>query len=87
LLASSRLWAKQACTSSLGPLSTTVEGDWNQVFEAIRSCHEKMVEAHDRVITAITIDQCKTGQHRLSEMVKAVKRHLPAQAHNAAGDF
>jgi uncharacterized protein (TIGR00106 family) len=71
----------------LGPLSTAIEGDWDQVLEAIHKCHRKMVEAHDRVITTITIDECKSGQHRLSDMVESVKRHLPAQQLGAQSDF
>lgn len=71
----------------LGPLSTVIEGDWDQVLAAIHTCHRKMVEAHDRVITTITIDECKSGQHRLSEMVESVKQQLPAQSLGAQSDF
>jgi uncharacterized protein (TIGR00106 family) len=71
----------------LGPLSTAIEGDWDQVLKAIRLCHEKMVEEHDRVITTITIDQCKSGQHRLAEMVESVKRQLPARERAGAIEF
>lgn len=63
----------------LGPLSTAVEGEWNDVLHAIRACHQKMLDAHERVITTITIDECRIGQHRLAEMVDAVKSELAAQ--------
>jgi uncharacterized protein (TIGR00106 family) len=66
----------------LGPLSTAIEGDWDAVLHAIHTCHRKMVEAHDRVITTITIDECKSGQHRLAEMVDSVKRQLAGQKHD-----
>jgi uncharacterized protein YqgV (UPF0045/DUF77 family) len=52
-------------------------------MRAIRVCHEEVLSAHDRVITTITIDQCRSGQHRLSEMVESVKRRLPSQNHDA----
>jgi len=67
----------------LGPLSTAIEGDWGPVLEAIHTCHRKMVEAHDRVITTITIDECKGGQHRLAEMVASVKQELAREKHDA----
>ena len=67
----------------LGPLSTAVEGDWDAVMHAIHACHLRMVEAHDRVITTVTIDECKSGQHRLAEMVDSVKRQLAGQKHDA----
>jgi uncharacterized protein (TIGR00106 family) len=67
----------------LGPLSTAIEGDWDEVLQAIQKCHRKMVEAHDRVITTITIDECRSGQHRLVEMVDSVKRELAGQKKDA----
>lgn len=42
-----------------------------------------MVDVHERVITTITIDECKSGQHRLAEMVASVKRELAGQKHDA----
>lgn len=67
----------------LGPLSTAIEGDWDEVLQAIQKCHRKMVEAHERVITTITIDECRSGQHRLADMVASVKRELAGQRHDA----
>jgi uncharacterized protein (TIGR00106 family) len=67
----------------LGPLSTAIEGEWDAVLEAIRACHRKMVETHDRVVTMITIDDCRSGQRRLAEMVDSVKRQLAAEKHDA----
>jgi uncharacterized protein (TIGR00106 family) len=67
----------------LGPLSTAIEGDWDEVLAAIRACHQKMLEAHDRVVTTITIDERLGGQHCLADMVDAVKRELAAQKHDA----
>ena len=67
----------------LGPLSTAVEGEWNHVFDAIRECHEKMLERHERVVTTVTIDDCRFGQHRLDEMVQRVEQELAAQSQGA----
>jgi uncharacterized protein (TIGR00106 family) len=67
----------------LGPLSTAVEGEWEPVLQAIHECHHRMVEAHERVVTTITIDECRGGQHRLGEMVEAVKQELAGQKHDA----
>ncbi len=61
----------------LGPLSTAIEGDWDDVLAAIRACQRQLVEKHERVITTITIDECRSGQHSLAEMVDAVKSQLP----------
>jgi uncharacterized protein (TIGR00106 family) len=60
----------------LGPMSTAVEGDWNQVLAAIRRCHEAVTQNHDRVITTIVIDDRKTKPHHLSEMITRVEEEL-----------
>ena len=56
----------------LGPMGTCMEGDWEQVFTAIRQCHEAVFKDHERVITTITIDDRKHFHHGLAEMVAAV---------------
>jgi uncharacterized protein (TIGR00106 family) len=60
----------------LGPLTTAVEGNWDQVMTAIRHCHEAMLKEHARVITTITIDDRKDQPHHLDDMVFAVEKQL-----------
>jgi uncharacterized protein (TIGR00106 family) len=66
----------------LGPLSTAVEGDWEQVLNAIHRCHRHLVEKHKRVITTIVIDDSLDG-HNLQEMVAAVEGELVAHKKKA----
>ncbi len=40
----------------LGPLSTVVEGNWNEVLTTIQRCHQAVAHTHERVITKIVID-------------------------------
>ncbi len=58
----------------LGPMGTAVEGDWQQVIEAIQRCHQMELENHSRVITNITIDDRREGAHHLDEMVTSVEQ-------------
>lgn len=60
----------------LGPMSTAVEGNWDQVIEAIRRCHEVVAQSHDRIVTTIMIDDRKTQPHTLAEMVSSVEQRL-----------
>lgn len=60
----------------LGPLSTAVEGNWEQVLEAIRRCHQVVARNHDRVLTTITIDDRKDQPHHLAEMIASVEHQL-----------
>ena len=64
----------------LGPMSTAVEGNWEQVMEAIRRCHQMIALSHDRVITTITIDDRKNQPHHLAEMISSVEQKLGRRA-------
>ena len=63
----------------LGRLSTTIEGDWEAVLQAIHDCHVKMIAAHDRVVTTITIKECKSGHLRPCDTDDSVEQPLAAQ--------
>jgi len=64
----------------LGPMSTAVEGNWEQVMEAIRRCHQVVGLTHDRVVTTIIIDDRKTQSHHLAEMIASVEQQLGRRA-------
>jgi uncharacterized protein YqgV (UPF0045/DUF77 family) len=59
-------------------MSTCVEGTWDEVLAAIRRCHDAVARGHERVITAITIDDRKHQPHHLAEMVTSVEQKLGA---------
>ncbi len=57
----------------LGPMSTTVEGSWDDVMAAIKRCHEEMQRQHQRVLISITIDDDATRQPTLEEAKAKLK--------------
>jgi uncharacterized protein (TIGR00106 family) len=71
---------------TLGPLSTCLEGTPDQVFTAIRRCHETLARDHDRVVTHIKLYERKDGPHSLAEMIDAVEKHLGRRATRGAAD-
>ena len=66
----------------LGPMGTCVEGDPEQVFNAIQRCHLALAKDHGRVVTTVVIDDRKTQPHPLSEMVPSVQKQLGQRLHN-----
>ena len=60
----------------LGPMGTCVEGDLEQVLEAIRRCHQAVASSHERVVTTILIDDRRKQPHHLSDMVASVEQQL-----------
>jgi len=43
-------------TYELGPMGTSIEGEWSEVMSAVEACHRAVREQHARVLTSITID-------------------------------
>ncbi len=60
----------------LGPMGTCVEGELDQVLEAIRRCHQAVASSHERVMTTIVIDDRRHPPHHLSDMVASVEQQL-----------
>ena len=60
----------------LGPMSTTIEGDLEQVLTAIRRCHEAVVAGQQRVITSIMLDDCPDHRLTLADAVARVEQHV-----------
>lgn len=58
----------------VGPMGTVVEGNWKQVMNLIKRCHEEILSKSPRVSTSITIDDRKGARHRLTQKVASVVR-------------
>jgi uncharacterized protein (TIGR00106 family) len=60
----------------LGPTSTSLCGEWEEVIDAIRRCHEATAEnGHPRIVTHIVIDDRREAPLSLEEAVAHVERH------------
>ena len=69
----------------IGPLSTSIEGNLDEILSAIRRCHEAVAADHERVITTITIDDRRNAPRHLDEMVQRVEEVLGRSVPQAAG--
>lgn len=58
-------------------MSTIVEGNWDQISNLIKRCHEEVLKKAPRVITNIQLD-IRPGkpQDRLTEKLKSVEKRL-----------
>ena len=70
----------------LGPMSTCVEGGWEEIMGVVRHCHQAMAAPHQRVITTIVIDDRKRHPHHLTEMVRSVEDQLSSRMPRADMD-
>lgn len=64
---------KMSVRYELGPMGTTLEGDWDEVMAAIKACQEEVRRHHQRVLTSITIDDDATRRQTIRETTAKVK--------------
>jgi uncharacterized protein (TIGR00106 family) len=60
----------------LTPMSTILEGEYEQVMAVIKSCHDRMLELSDRVSISIEIDDRKGRSDAMTQKVISVKKKL-----------
>ena len=60
----------------LGPMSTTIEGNWEPVMKVINRARLMLRRKHSRVYIIITIDDRKGARKRITGKVESVERKL-----------
>ncbi len=60
----------------LGPMSTAVEGNWNQVMTLIKKCRDKMLDSSNRVVISIKIDDRKGAKNMITSKLKSIEQKL-----------
>ncbi|MCP4344201.1 MAG: MTH1187 family thiamine-binding protein [Desulfobacterales bacterium] len=61
---------------TLGPMGTTVEGEWDQVHSLINSCFKEMMKQSDRVYMTVKVDYRKGTSGRIRSKVESVERKI-----------
>ena len=68
---------KYGLDSQLGPNGTAIEGDWNKVFECIKSCHEEIHRlGADRIYTTLKVNTRVDRDQSFYEKVPSVLSSL-----------
>ena len=57
-------------------MGTLVEGEWDEIMDLIKRCHDKLRETSTRVYTKITIDDREGAKGRLKGKIASVEKHL-----------
>lgn len=60
----------------MGPMSTTIEGNWDEVMALIDRARKLLRRRHDRVYISITIDDRKGARRRITGKVESVEKRL-----------
>ncbi len=60
----------------LGPMSTSIEGEWDEVFGVIKACRDKLRKVSNRVYIVISVDDRKDAKNRIEGKISAVAAKL-----------
>ena len=60
----------------LNPMGTVLEGEWDDVFEVVRKCYERMKRDCNRISCTIKVDYRKGHKGRLESKVASVEKRL-----------
>lgn len=59
-----------------GPMSTTVEGEWDEVFFLLKRCRDELRKDSNRIYIVISVDDRKDATGRLEGKVRSVEEKL-----------
>jgi uncharacterized protein (TIGR00106 family) len=60
----------------LHAMGTVLEGEWDEVFDVVKQCYERMSEDCDRVTCSIKVDARSGGPGRLTSKVLSVEEKI-----------
>jgi uncharacterized protein (TIGR00106 family) len=60
----------------LGPMSTAVEGEWDEVFALIKRCRDELRKDSNRVYIVISVDDRKGAKNRIEGKIRSVEEKL-----------
>ncbi len=60
----------------LTPTGTCIEGEWDEVMELVRQCHELLRRTSPHVITSIYIEDQEGAHNQLADNVSSVEEKV-----------
>jgi len=60
----------------LGPMSTSIEGEWDEIFTVINSCRKELRKHSKRVYIVISVDDREGAKGRLEGKIADVAKKL-----------
>lgn len=67
---------KSGLPYKLGPMSTTIEGGWDEVMAVINKARRRLRREYPRLYISITIDDRKGAKKRISGKIESVEKRL-----------
>ncbi len=67
---------KSGVAYRLNPMGTVLEGEWEEVFDVVRRCYDRMKKDCNRISCTIKVDYRKGHSGRLESKVASVEKKL-----------
>ncbi|MBD3402648.1 MTH1187 family thiamine-binding protein [candidate division GN15 bacterium] len=67
---------KSGLPYKLGPMSTAIEGDWDEIMDVVNKARKKLHEQHNRVYIVMTVDDREGVSGRLTGKIESVEKEL-----------
>jgi uncharacterized protein (TIGR00106 family) len=61
------------------PMGTVIEGEWGELMDLVKRCHDEALKNAARVVTSIKIDDYKEKGSRLDRKLESVEEKLGAK--------
>lgn len=67
---------KSGLAYKLGPMGTSIEGDWSAILDVLTECLEAMSGDSDRVYMVFTADCRKGKDNRITGKIESIEKEL-----------
>ncbi len=67
---------KSGLPYKLSAMSTSIEGEWDEVMRVINKARLELKRNHDRIYISITIDDRRNAENRLEGKIKSIENLL-----------
>lgn len=71
-----KIVAESGITYKANPMGTVLEGEWDQVMDIIKECHQEVMKDAERAVTSIKIDDRKGKGGRIEKKLESVEQKL-----------
>jgi uncharacterized protein (TIGR00106 family) len=71
-----RIIRESGLSYKLGPMSTSIEGEWDEVMAVVNRCFHELAKDCDRIYLTIKVDYRKGTKGRITGKVKSVEEKL-----------
>lgn len=60
----------------LGPMGTTIEGEWDELLSLLNTCYRELEKTSDRISITVKFDSRKGSKGRLNGKIESVAQKL-----------